>query len=115
MKWLKWFFCLPKLSTPKEEVSLCCGNCEEFDPSGYPAGKGYCPAIYWRYDLLNLRDHWFCRNFQLAQRFRAQYRVDKKKRDPEDGIISVLLRKGVRRRSGLNTSDSVMITSTSRR
>lgn len=105
---------LKTLLKPKKQLTfVCCANCEEFDPT--KPGYGFCPGIYWPYDLLEINEDWFCKNFVLARKYQDKYRVDKKSRPAEQGIIEQLKRLGVKSRSAMNTSDCVMLTSTSNR
>ena len=95
----------------KKLTRLCCGNCEEFKT--HENGWGYCPEIYWPYDINRIKEQSFCVNFVLAKRFRDEYRVDKKSRDKSQCLLERIRKQGIRRRSAMNTSDCVMLTSTS--
>jgi hypothetical protein len=85
----------------KEEIDCCCCNCVEYD-AGENGAKGYCPLIYWRYDLaLKMDDHWFCREIKIKQKWQHKYFIDVHSRPKEDGIIYKIENAGVKRSPGM--------------
>ena len=89
---------------------MCCGNCEEFDPC--KGDKGFCPRIYWPYDVMYINEQWFCKDFAIAKKYRDDYRVNKKSRPADKCLLEQLKRLGVKKHSAM-ISDCVMLTSTS--
>lgn len=92
----------------KKLAYLCCGNCKEFEPSKKKEGWGFCPGIYWPYNILSIKEQSFCRNFELKKRLAKEYEVSRKSRPKKEGLIERITTAGIRKRSAM-ISDSIMM------
>lgn len=98
------------LGFPKKELAyICCGNCEEFEEWKKDKAKGFCPAMYWRYNL-----SWVCRTsycstwFRLAKRFQDEYKIKIGSRKKEECLVERLKNAGRKEVLGI-ISDCVML------
>jgi hypothetical protein len=83
----------------RKEIFFCCGNCENFE-DGKPETtnqNGFCPNIYWTYDINRTHSKCFCRDFTIAKRFNNKYRVDMKSRPAEKGFIAQIQKAGLKK------------------
>lgn len=102
-----WFIKLfQRIKKPLAGIS--CANCEYYEPhkNDPEKGKGFCPKIYWSYNILTILPHFFCRpNFRLAERFRANFRIDWKTRKNNKCLIKAIEDGGIKKRSAMLGDD----------
>lgn len=113
-KWLRKLRAEIKAEEAKQPLFVCCGNCDNYDAGNYPhSGKkprtdkrGFCPNIYWPYNINWVSDGWFCRDdFKVATRLADTHKADWKSREGQEDVIDDLKRRKVKRRSAM-ISDS---------
>lgn len=90
----------------KKLIPMCCGNCNEFETGKEPFG--FCPAIYWKYNVSKTHRNFWCRHFELRINLSKTYKVNKKSRKPETDLITIFKEKSIAEQPAM-INDSVML------
>lgn len=92
----------------KKETGCYCCNCQEYEP-GSGNNNGYCPLIYWRYNLMfNIKETYYCKEFRIKLKWAKKYFADTHSRNPKACLIyRITVVHGVKRTPGM-ISDAPM-------
>jgi len=109
-KLINWLFKLPDKEDTRKSLFVCCGNCDHYDAGNYPRTgkepktdkKGFCPNIYWPYNINWVSNTWFCRDkFAVATRFIDTHKPNWEGRKDQKGIVEELLNRGIKKQSAM--------------